>query len=222
MAASAAKIAEVLAGLRAASARLRTGAELERGRLSSGVPELDAALGGGWPRGRLIELVGARSSGRMSIVVGALAAAQERGELVALVDGADAFDPRSAAQAGVQLPRLLWVRPTEYVAALQAADRVLDAGGFGLVVAYLCGMNGRVRGENAWARLAQRAERARAAVIVVGERAQVGAFAAATLEARRGRAAWSGLFDGAPTTVTVVRSKLGVAGGRVELERKAG
>src|SRR4051794_19467662 len=86
MAASAARIAEVLAGLRASSARLRTGAELERGVLPSGLSELDGAIGGGLPRGRITELVGARSSGRMSIVVGALAAAQRTGELVALVD----------------------------------------------------------------------------------------------------------------------------------------
>jgi hypothetical protein len=222
MAASAARIAEVLAGLRASSARLRTGAELERGVVPSGEGALDRVLGGGLPRGRITELIGARSSGRMSLVVGALAAAQRTGELVAMVDAADAFDPRSAAAAGVQLARTLWVRARDYLGGLQAADRVLDAGGFGLVVVYLCGVGGRVRGEHAWARLAQRAEKARAAVLLAGERAEVGSFAAVTLEARRGRAVWTSLFEGSPSTVTVVRSKLGVAGERVELERKAG
>src|SRR6478735_1267163 len=140
MAASAARIAEVLAGLRASSARLRTGAELERGVVPSGVGALDRALGGGLPRGRITELVGARSSGRMSLVVGALAATQRTGELVALIDAGDAFDPRSAAACGVVLARTLWVRPRDagarrdqdgrYVSALQAADRVLEAGGF--------------------------------------------------------------------------------------------
>jgi hypothetical protein len=232
MAASAARIAEVLAGLRASSARLRTGAELERGVVPSGVGALDRALGGGLPRGRITELVGARSSGRMSLVVGALAATQRTGELVALIDAADAFDPRSAAACGVVLARTLWVRPRDaatsprddgrYVSALQAADRVLEAGGFGLVVVYLCGVAGRVRGEHAWARLAQRAEKARAAVLLAGEHPEVGSFAAVTLEARRGRAVWTSLLEVAPSTVTVVRSKLGVAGEQVALARNVG
>jgi hypothetical protein len=140
MAASAARIAEVLASLRAASARLCTAAEVRRAHLPFGVPGLDAQLAGGMPRGKLTELVGARSSGRMTLALSALASTQRAGELVAVVDAADAFDPPSAHAAGVVLPRLLWVRPPGQTAALQAADRVLDAGGFGLVVLYLAGV----------------------------------------------------------------------------------
>jgi hypothetical protein len=140
MAASAARIAEVLASLRAASARLCTAAEVRRAHLPFGVPALDAQLAGGLPRGKLTELTGARSSGRMTLALSALAATQRAGELVAVVDAADAFDPPSAHAAGVVLPRLLWVRPPGQTAALQAADRVLDAGGFGLVVLYLAGV----------------------------------------------------------------------------------
>lgn len=140
MAASAARIAEVLASLRAASARLCTAAEVRRAHLPFGVPALDAQLAGGMPRGKLTELTGARSSGRMTLALSALASTQRAGELVAVVDAADAFDPPSAHAAGVVLPRLLWVRPPGQSAALQAADRVLDAGGFGLVVLYLAGV----------------------------------------------------------------------------------
>ncbi len=224
MAATAARIAEVLAGLRASSARLRTAAGMERGHLPLGIAAIDEALGGGLPRGRLTELVGPRSSGRMSIALGALAAAQQQGELVAVVDVADAFDPRSAEAAGVTLARLLWVRPRSLVAGLQAADRVLDAGGFGLLVLYLCGAaRQRVRGDVAWARLAQRTETARAAVLVTGEWAQVGSFAAATLESRRARVHWVGdgagrLLEGSGGQVRVARSKVGLPGDEAPLQ----
>src|SRR5213592_3837240 len=76
----------------------------------SGVTALDARLGGGFPRGQLSELVGPRSSGRTSLVLQLLASATARGELVALVDALDMCDVESAAAAGVDLDRLLWVR----------------------------------------------------------------------------------------------------------------
>ena len=56
-------------------------------------------LGGGWRRGEVSELVGARSSGRTSVLLATLAAATARGEVVALVDALDRFDPASAAAA---------------------------------------------------------------------------------------------------------------------------
>src|SRR5262245_22703765 len=55
----------------------------------SGVPSLDAPLGGGFPRGQLSEVVGPRSSGRTSIMLQTAVAATGRGELVALVDALD-------------------------------------------------------------------------------------------------------------------------------------
>jgi len=75
----------------------------------SGVPELDA-LAGGLLRGHLTEVCGAASSGRTSMLLAALAAATQRQEACALVDVSDAFDPASAAAAGVDFGRLLWVR----------------------------------------------------------------------------------------------------------------
>src|SRR5215813_4589994 len=77
---------------------------------ATNIPSLDAQLGGGFPRGQLSELVGARSSGRTSIVLHMMAAATARGELVAHVDALDMFDVGSAAAAGVDLDRLLWIR----------------------------------------------------------------------------------------------------------------
>lgn len=115
---------------------------------STGVSELDAQLPGGFPRGQLSELVGPRSSGRTSLLLRLLAAATARGELVALVDALDMFDVESAATAGVDLERLLWIRGFVVMnpgmcrdmnqrameQAVRALTLVLQAGNFGLVV----------------------------------------------------------------------------------------
>jgi len=84
----------------------RTAVEVQ----SSGVTELDALLGGGFPRGSLVELCGPASSGRTSLAFSLLAQATERQEACAFVDVSDSLDPVSLAAAGVELPRLLWIR----------------------------------------------------------------------------------------------------------------
>src|SRR5579872_2996255 len=76
---------------------------------SSGIPALDT-LTGGLPRGCLTELCGPVSAGRTTVLLAALAAATRRGEYCALIDASDALDPQSAAAAGIDLDRLLWVR----------------------------------------------------------------------------------------------------------------
>ena len=75
----------------------------------SGIPELDA-LTGGLPRGCLSEICGPPSSGRTSVLLSALGSATKRGEFCALIDASDAFHPDSAAVAGTDFSRLLWVR----------------------------------------------------------------------------------------------------------------
>src|ERR1700678_867006 len=77
--------------------------------LSSGIAAINA-LTGGWPRGCLTEICGPASSGRTTLLLAALAAATRRGEFCVLVDASDALDPHSAADAGVDLDRLLWIR----------------------------------------------------------------------------------------------------------------
>ena len=114
----------------------------------SGIAALDARLGGGFPRGQLSEIVGLRSSGRTSLQLQMLAAATTRGELVASVDALDMLDVASAASAGVDLARLLWIRghvvsnpgmcrdlnQRALEQAIRALTLVLQAGNFGLVV----------------------------------------------------------------------------------------
>ena len=113
----------------------------------TGVTALDAMLSGGFPRGQLSELVGARSSGRTSVLLQMLAAATTRHEIVALIDMLDMFDVASAAAAGVDFGRLLWIRgqvlPSPGLCrdmnqraldrAIKALTLVLQAGNFGLV-----------------------------------------------------------------------------------------
>lgn len=77
--------------------------------VSSGIAKVDA-LTGGLPRGCLTEIYGPPSSGRTGLVLAAIAESTRRGELCALVDAGDCFDPHSAVAAGVDLDRLLWIR----------------------------------------------------------------------------------------------------------------
>ncbi len=178
-----------------------------RDRIPTGVAALDEALGGGLPRGRLIELSGARSSGRMALALQFLGEATGRGEPAALVDLPDALDPRDLPAA--QRARVLWVRPTSLLAALQSVDLLLDAGGFALVGVYLVGtLRERAGGgehgapgalrrvpASAWARLCRRAEASGTSLLVVtdGTPAQSpGAFASVAMTARRRRAVWTG------------------------------
>jgi hypothetical protein len=130
----------------------------------SGQAALDHALGGGLPRGQISELVGPRSSGRTATMLATLAEATARGEMVAVIDTLDRFDPASAEAAGVLLDQLLWVRGEDVpdsqltfdaawepsrpepggrretpmrrvlTRALKALALVLSAGGFGVVI----------------------------------------------------------------------------------------
>lgn len=106
----------------------------ETALLPTGIAALDRALGGGLPRGRLSEIRGCGSAGATSLAQRLTARVTASGDLAAWVDGADAFDPESAAAAGIELGRLLWVRPPDLLAAFSAAELLLSLGGFTLVV----------------------------------------------------------------------------------------
>jgi hypothetical protein len=115
--------------------------------IATDMAALDACLRGGLPRGQLSEIVGCTSSGRTTLVLQTIAASTRRGEIAALVDTFDRLDVASAAAAGIDLERLLWVRgPSISIGsasggpdaamnrALKAVNLVLQAGGFGCVV----------------------------------------------------------------------------------------
>ncbi|MDH4017484.1 MAG: hypothetical protein OEV20_09100, partial [Actinomycetota bacterium] len=101
----------------------------------TGIVALDGLLPGGFPAGQIGELFGPASSGRTAIALALLAETTEaRCELAALVDAADAFDPPSAEAAGVDLDRMLWVRPGGPLEALRCTERLMETGGLPLVL----------------------------------------------------------------------------------------
>jgi hypothetical protein len=84
--------------------------EMRCRRLPTGITELDALLAGGFPPGQVSEIHGPASSGRTGIALALAAHATRRGALAAWVDPEGRFDPVTAAAAGVDLARLLWLR----------------------------------------------------------------------------------------------------------------
>jgi hypothetical protein len=163
---------------------------------ATGLPAVDAALGGGLRRGHLSEVVGARSSGRTTVVTHALAAAAARGELVALIDTYDRFDPESAAAAGLDLSRLLWVRDTgDATRALKAMSLVLQAGGFGLAVLDLADVPPRTIRSlpfTTWFRLARVIEGSQTVALLVAAEHLARSSSGATVAMDTTGARWAG------------------------------
>lgn len=189
--------------------------------MATGLAEIDTLLAGGLPRGRLCEIVGARSAGRTALALAIVAAATRRGEVTAIVDLDDALDPASLEAAGADLERVLWVRPRSAADGLRAADLVLDAGGFGLAVLDLG--DGRARTTaSAWTRLAHGAERSGTPLLVLdrmGQGLTVG-HAAATLEVTRRAAVFTGrpaLLDRIDSSVRLARARFHPPGGEAAL-----
>jgi hypothetical protein len=207
----------------AALGKLRQACRSElRGRteppLPTGCTVIDQALQGGLPRGQIIEAVG--KVGRLSLALSVLAQATQRRELAVLIDGADALDPSGAAAHGVRLQQLLWVRVKNGNEALRAADLVLGAGGISLVVIYLVGSKDLQQLTRAalWSRLTLRAQRAKAAVLVCGERPLAQSFAVATLGFHDEGTRWQQAPGGRlqlrerRARIEVTRSRLGAPG----------
>jgi hypothetical protein len=106
---------------------------LDRPVLGTGIPALDGVLHGGWPKGRLAELVGAGpGSGSAQVIHSLLHQIAAAGQFLALVDGQDSFDV-DAVESDV-LTRLLWVRCAEVDEALKAADILLRDCNFPVII----------------------------------------------------------------------------------------
>jgi hypothetical protein len=180
----------------------------------TGMADLDARLGGGLPRGELSCLAGPPSSGRSSLLCGLLAVATQGGELAALIDTRDTFDPESARAVGVVLSQVLWIRggpvssadstasmvERQVDRALKACNLVLQAGGFGLVVLDLADVALpalRSVPFTTWLRLARAIEGGRAAGVLVGTQPMARSPGGVTiaLEAGRSVSRWSGSLD---------------------------
>jgi hypothetical protein len=131
------------------------------------------------------------------------------GGTAALVDADGAFDPASAARAGVVLSRLLWVRcGGRRHAALAATDLLARCPGFALVVLDAGETPPRVSLGAAF-RLRQAARRAGVAVLLVGRRRVAGAGATLAVRTRRDALAWAGSRR-APTRLAGMRTRVQV------------
>jgi len=182
----------------------------------TGVSEVDVATGG-LPRGCLTEIFGPASSGRTSLLVAILREAAARGEECALVDAEDAFDPVFAAEAGVRLERLLWVRCGHNAEhALKAADLLLQGGGFGVVAMDLGDSPGAGRISLAsWFRLRRAVEHTPTILVTLARQSNAKTCASLMLECTRREAEWWGKPAGrllGGIRVEIARRKPGWAG----------
>jgi recA bacterial DNA recombination protein len=173
---------------------------------------LDTLLGGGLPRGKAIEIAGRRSAGRFSIVLSALAAATSIGEAAALIDLADNFDPQIGLANGIDLARVLWIRPRTLKQAVMAAE-MIAATGFQLVVvdAGSHPIRGRRVPDASWVRLARTAEANGTAMMISTPYPLTGTATEAVVSAHTAHAKWLGRGKSprilAGTTVAITLEK---------------
>ena len=175
----------------------------------TGIAKLDA-LTAGLPRGAITEFFGPPSSGRTSAMVSVLAEATAQDEVCALVDGNDAFDPASAAAAGVVLNRLLWVRCRKLEQVLKATDLLLQGGGFGRVVMDLSDLpfpQLRSIPLASWFRFQRTIEHTPTALVVVSPESIVKSAAALVLKMEIQNTEWTTLLNGFNSNIEIIRSR---------------
>ncbi len=219
-----------------ASALQTRGPTSRKQRIGTRLGLVDDLLDGGLVRGRVGEAIGPSGCGKTSLAAAFAAGATANGELTAWIDLTGSFDPASAAAAGVDLSRLLWViatgsRPAvtairtspangddSALRALRAAELALETSAFGLVVVDL-GDRPRSVARSGALRLARWAERGGAAVLLLARHSLCGSFAAWTLALApvrrcfsRSAAAAPVLFEGIKVKACMVRNKLGASG----------
>jgi len=172
--------------------------------LSTGIAAIDAVVGGGLPRGQLSEVHGPASSGRTGILVASIASLTSAGALAALVDPLDRFDPGSAASAGAELARLLWLRGPRLdreepaakalACAAAAAATLAGSGLFDLVALDLAGAAAvarRALPAATWRRLARGVEETKTALVVLADAPLAHSPGGASVALEPAGASWS-------------------------------
>lgn len=102
--------------------------------ISSGALTLDLALGGGLPKGRIIEIYGPESSGKTTLALHAIAETQKSGGIAAFVDAEHALDPTYAAALGVDIENLFVSQPDTGEMALEIVDHLVRSVAVDIVV----------------------------------------------------------------------------------------
>lgn len=102
--------------------------------ISCGALTLDLALGGGFPKGRIVEVFGPESSGKTTLAMNAIAAAQANGGKAALIDAEHAFDPTYSKRAGVDTDELIVSQPDSGEMALEVVDQLVRSNALEIIV----------------------------------------------------------------------------------------
>jgi recombination protein RecA len=103
-------------------------------RYSTGIPAVDWATGGGYPKGRFIEIFGPESSGKTTLTLHAIAEAQKAGDLCAFIDAEHALDIAYARALGVDTDALLISQPSTAEEALDIVEELVLSGLFKFIV----------------------------------------------------------------------------------------
>lgn len=114
--------------------RLGDGSRIRVETVPSGALTLDLALGGGLPKGRVVEIYGPESSGKTTVALHAIAEVQKRGGIAAFVDAEHALDPAYAAVLGVDVQNLLVSQPDHGEAALEIVDSLVRSAAVDIIV----------------------------------------------------------------------------------------
>ena len=102
--------------------------------IPSGALSLDLALGGGYPKGRIIEIYGPESSGKTTLALHAIAEVQKAGGTAAFVDAEHALDPSYAKKLGVDTDNLLISQPDNGEQALEITETLVRSNAVDLIV----------------------------------------------------------------------------------------
>ncbi|AZB71482.1 recombinase RecA [Synechococcus elongatus] len=114
--------------------RLGDAARLRVETIPTGALTLDLALGGGLPKGRIIEVYGPESSGKTTLTLHAIAEVQKQGGIAAFVDAEHALDPVYATALGVDIDNLLISQPDTGEMALEIVDQLVRSAAVDIVV----------------------------------------------------------------------------------------
>jgi recombination protein RecA len=101
---------------------------------SSGSIALDRALGGGYAKGRIVEVYGPESSGKTTLTLHAIAEMQKTGGTCAFIDAEHAFDPSYAKKIGIDVDSLIISQPDNGEQALEIVDALVRSGAVDLIV----------------------------------------------------------------------------------------
>ncbi len=165
----------------------------------TGSLSLDVALGGGLPRGRMVEIFGAEGGGKTTLVLHCIAEMQKSGGICAFIDAEHALDPKYAKTLGVDIDNLFISQPDNGEQALEIADTLVRSGAIDMVVI------------DSVAALTPRAE-------IEGEMGdlQVGAMARMMSQGCRKLASSVGRANATAIFINQIREKIGVMYGSPE------